>query len=326
MQLVLPKKNNSRKTINVVLAITFSSAVLFSQYFSRFRVPTKVIASENFKKGGDYLPEANEGRFSVLTYNIAGLPELISSAVTKRSASIAAIGKGLNEYDIVHVQEDFNYHEDLYNGGNFHAYRTDSKGGVPFGDGLNTLSKYPIVAMERIPWNDCAGTDCLTPKGFSYTKIALAKGVFVDFYNVHANAADDSLAAAARRKNLLQLSAYINTHSTGNAVIVMGDMNAHYCYPYDNVRAILYKNKLFDAWVQLKAGEKLPSYKPFSREDILTLTDTCETIDKILYRSSTKITLIPEQYALPNKKFVNEEGLPLSDHLPVSLYFSWQLN
>jgi hypothetical protein len=121
------------------------------------------------------LPEswniADSGKFSVITYNVAGLPGLISSAVTKRSTSIAQIGVLLNKFDIAHVQEDFNYNKHLYQD-NAHAFRTSTKGKVPFGDGLNTLSRYPIHNVRRIAWKDCTGADCFTPKGFSYSSVS----------------------------------------------------------------------------------------------------------------------------------------------------------
>src|SRR5690348_10327655 len=53
---------------------------------------------------------ATGGSFNVLTYNVAGLPQILSSATTPRDSSTALIGRLINAYDIVHVQEDFNYH------------------------------------------------------------------------------------------------------------------------------------------------------------------------------------------------------------------------
>ncbi|MFD9637831.1 jacalin-like lectin [Streptomyces violascens] len=56
---------------------------------------------------------ADSGTLSVLTYNVAGLPEAISSAPTPREPSTTEIGRRIAPYDIVHVQEDFNYHARL---------------------------------------------------------------------------------------------------------------------------------------------------------------------------------------------------------------------
>ena len=85
------------------------------------------------------------GAFSVLTYNVAGLPDIISSG--DPATNTRPIGERLGGYDIVHVQEDFNYHADLY-ATDQHPYRTPTSGGVPFGSGLNTLSNFPYDATS----------------------------------------------------------------------------------------------------------------------------------------------------------------------------------
>ncbi|MGG7664714.1 endonuclease/exonuclease/phosphatase family protein [Dyadobacter sp. BHUBP1] len=269
---------------------------------------------------------ANAGSFSVITYNIAGLPQLICSAATPRKESISAIGRLLNRFDIAHVQEDFNYNQYLYNGGNTHRFRTPTKGAVMTGDGLNTLSNFPVKQLRRIAWTDCTGADCLTPKGFTYTRIEIAPNRFIDFYNVHANAYNHPRAALARRRNMEQLSAYIRQHSASNAVIVMGDLNGRYSFGQDNVDWLLKENALSDPWISLHGKNQLPARSnTIPSNDILSLTDSSETIDKILFRSSAFIQLKPSAYALEKAMFTNAKGLPLSDHHPVSARFEWKI-
>ncbi|GGM94401.1 hypothetical protein GCM10010967_29560 [Dyadobacter beijingensis] len=269
---------------------------------------------------------ASAGSFSVITYNIAGLPQLICSAGTPRRESIAAIGRLLNRYDIAHVQEDFSYHQHLYGPGNSHPFRTPTKGTVMTGDGLNTLSKFPVTHLRRIAWTDCTGADCLTPKGFTYTRIEIARNRFIDFYNVHANAYNHPRAALARRRNMEQLSAYIQQHSAGKAVVIMGDLNGRYSFGQDNVGWLLRENGLTDAWVDLRCARKLPEASDtMPPADILGISDSCETIDKILFRSSAFIELQPAAYALEKQLFSNAKGLPLSDHHPVSARFEWKI-
>jgi endonuclease/exonuclease/phosphatase family metal-dependent hydrolase len=269
---------------------------------------------------------ASAGSFSVITYNIAGLPQVICSATTPRKESISAIGRLLNRFDIAHVQEDFNYNQYLYNGGNTHRFRTPTKGAVMTGDGLNTLSKFPVKHLRRIAWTDCTGADCFTPKGFTYTRIEIAPNRFIDFYNVHANAYNHPRATLARRHNMEQLSAYIRRHSSGNAVIVMGDLNGRYSFGQDNVDWLLRENALADPWISLHCKNQLPvSSNAIPSSDILSLTDSSETIDKILFRSSAFIQLKPSAYALEKAMFTNAKGLPLSDHHPVSARFEWKI-
>ncbi|TLV03338.1 endonuclease/exonuclease/phosphatase family protein [Dyadobacter luticola] len=271
------------------------------------------------------LDSASSGEFSVITYNVAGLPEIISSAKTQRAPSITEIGHRISRFDIAHIQEDFNYNRNLYNR-NTHSFRTRNKGKVPFGDGLNTLSKYPIREMRRVKWNDCTGADCFTPKGFTYSRLEVAKDVFIDFYNVHANAYNHASAAKARRNNILQLSNYIKMHSAGQAVIVMGDLNAHYCFGLDNLKTLLADHHFEDAWIFHKRKGLLPqSSQTIPPADILTITDSTETIDKILYRSSNDLILKTSEYRLENDLFSDAAGLPLSDHHPVSARVQWAL-
>ncbi|HWS36426.1 MAG TPA: endonuclease, partial [Actinoplanes sp.] len=85
--------------------------------------------------------QAAAGTFTVLTYNVAGLPDIISSAEVDRQAAHTAIGQRLGPFDVVQVQEDFNYHAHLYAADTTHAYRTPTSGGAGIGSGLNTLSK-----------------------------------------------------------------------------------------------------------------------------------------------------------------------------------------
>ncbi|SUI96853.1 Uncharacterized protein conserved in bacteria [Sphingobacterium multivorum] len=271
------------------------------------------------------MPEATYGKLNLLTYNIAGLPELISSAVTERSSSITSIGNRINAFDIVNVQEDFNYNKFLYSE-NKHSYRTANMGGVPFGDGLSTLSKYPIVEFERISWTDCNGADCLTPKGFSYARIQLAKAVFIDVYNVHATAQDDQNATIARQKNINQLKAYIKKYSAGRPLLIMGDFNAHYAYELDNIGSFQKDLGLVDAWVSLRNKGDIPAHQAnFEAKTALELTEDCEGIDKIYYRNDHHLLFEAKNYQVQKKLFQNEKGQDLSDHCAVSLQLGWRI-
>jgi endonuclease/exonuclease/phosphatase family metal-dependent hydrolase len=260
---------------------------------------------------------------SVLTYNIAGLPDAISGSTPSLYTPI--ISKLINEYDIVHVQEDFDYHDSLLLF-NKHKYKTETMGTTTLGDGLNTLSNYPIKNFKRIKWNDCADFDCFTPKGFSYSQIELAEGVLIDFYNVHANAQSYEEALAARRKNIAQLCAYIDEHSAGKAVIVMGDMNCRYTRTGDSIRAIL--NLGFkDSWIELMRGGVLPTQDDNSLTNCnnkMPRNDAdCEKVDKIFYRSNEQIELIPTYFQLDDARYYyeNNDTLPLSDHWPLMTRF-----
>ncbi|WP_406254306.1 jacalin-like lectin [Streptomyces chartreusis] len=267
---------------------------------------------------------ATSGSFNVLTYNIAGLPLGLGDSDPETNTPL--IGQRLGPYDIVNVQEDFNYHASLY-ANDTHPYRTATSGGAAFGDGLNTLSDHPFEDFERVRWNDCTGTNCLTPKGFTLARVRLAEGVFVDLYNVHTNADSDDAALAARRANVEQLSDFIRANSAGNAVIVMGDTNTRYTRTGDNIRTLVAENGLTDAWVQLVKGGTPPAAGGDALLcDATAPANDCEVVDKVLYRGSELLSLNATRYNDDWAKFLREDGKHLSDHFPHTVDFSYTLD
>jgi hypothetical protein len=274
---------------------------------------------------------ASSGSFTALTYNVAGLPESLSSAPTPRDTATTSIGQRLGPYDVVHVQEDFNYHANLY-AADTHPYRTPTSGGAGIGSGLNSLSGYAYDSddFERVHWNSCQldSGDCLTPKGFTFMRERLAEGTYVDFYNLHTNAGTNAGDLSSRADNLSQLSSFIATHSAGNAVVVMGDTNTRYTRTGDTILSFAQSNGLTDAWVRLERG----GVPPAAGSDALlcdeaAITDTCEVVDKVLYRSSKFVTLTATAYHNEHAGFLEtSSGQMLSDHDPISVKFSWSAN
>ncbi len=132
-------------------------------------------------------PVAGADTFTVLTYNVAGLPEGISSSHPPRTSP--QISPLLNAYDLVAVQEDFAYDPLLRADLTFpyQSVKDDTPGeageqlGFAFGDGLNTFSKLPFTDFTRVTWDECYGlftnaSDCLTPKGLSFERHEFAPG------------------------------------------------------------------------------------------------------------------------------------------------------
>lgn len=267
--------------------------------------------------------ENGERGILLLSYNVAGLPEGISSSHPKTYTS--SISPLLNEFDIIHLQEDFCYHDSLllYDK---HPYRTETTGCVPNGDGLNTFSNFPVSDVARFPWNDCSGFDCLTPKGFYYSRITLADNVQVDFYNIHCNAGSSEEAFAARRKNIAQICDYIRQHSAGKAAIVMGDFNSRYTREEDTIRALLDMG-FKDAWIELIRGGDVPAISPdrLSDCDSSRTNANCERVDKIFYRSDSTVTITALSYRVDDERFYyrGNDTLQLSDHWPLLSEFKF---
>ena len=266
---------------------------------------------------------AASGSFSSLTYNIAGLPQGLSSAPSDREPSTEVISCYVNPFDMVHVQEDFNYHAALYDTCDSHPYRSPTSGGAGIGSGLNTMSRFPYDDWDRVTWNDRNGVDALTPKGFTMARVRLQEGVFVDIYNLHAQAQTADADLAARRKNILQLIGYIESVSAGRAVIVMGDTNTRYTRSGDNIWEML--NRGFtDVWVQRFRGGSVPvagasdltcGGQPYTGYD-------CEIVDKVLFRGNGYVTLDSTDYVVRTDA-KNSAGQDLSDHPPVQANWTY---
>lgn len=262
--------------------------------------------------------------FTALAYNVAGLPDGISSSMP--SLHQPFIGKLINEVDVVHVQEDFNYHDSLLKY-NTHPFVTPHIGGMTYGDGLSTFSNFPVSGLERVEWTDCEGFDCYTPKGFSYSRIEVTDGAFVDFYNVHCNASTNAEALIARQKNIRQLCNFVKERSAGNAVVLMGDFNCRYTRSGDSIRNVLDMG-FVDSWVSLIRGGSIPTANDISLTDCGVNGDqrtavNCEKVDKIFFRSGDKIKLSATAYKLDDRRYYynNNDTIPLSDHWPVFTSF-----
>ncbi|HWJ63970.1 MAG TPA: endonuclease/exonuclease/phosphatase family protein [Acidimicrobiales bacterium] len=293
---------------------------------------------------------SGSGEFSLLSYNVAGLPVEISKE--HPDVNIPQISPHLDDYDVVMTQEDFDwwkpggladgldfneYHERLRADAH-HEYRTEQHPGpeavgidieadrpnMELGDGLGVLSTFPISDTVRVPWTSCFGefdsgaSDCLAMKGFLVTRLELADGVSVDLYDLHGEAGGGPEDQALQTEDFEQLAAYIEEHSEGRAVILGGDTNLHTDPPGD------------DAHEDSGDGADLEIWNTFLERT--GLTDSCAAtdcddagrIDKIAFRSDDGIELTPTSHEFQTDVFVDEQGEDLSDHQALEVVFSWK--
>jgi hypothetical protein len=274
--------------------------------------------------------KATSATFTVLSYNVAGLPQILSSA-PNRELYTPIIGQKTTGYDIVNVQEDFNYHAALYSN-DTHPYRTATSGGAGIGSGLNTMSNFPFSDdIDRVTWNTRNSSDgnSLTPKGFTWLRVRLAEGVYVDVYNIHTCAGDGTESLAARQDNISQIISYIQTNSAGNAVLIFGDTNCRYTRTGDNIRSIVNTLGMTDPWVKLIKGGVAPALGADALVcDDLTYVLTsfgCEVVDKIFYRGNNFVNLSALTYTLEDAVFRYTDGSALSDHRPAYTKFQYTL-
>lgn len=201
-----------------------------------------------------------------VNFNVAGLPfGIFSGEDVAANQSVAAEFLSQNGFDIVAVQEDFDHHQQLADGMNGYNYKTNFTGGIPGGDGLNLFTKnMPVYNEKRVEWNDACGilsdgSDELTPKGFMYTVIDIGNGIYVDFYNLHADAYGGAGSVAARTSQFRQLAEFIEARSAENdrPVIITGDFNYlfHSREDNDSLYNTLCADLGFkDAWVEFHNG------------------------------------------------------------------------
>lgn len=247
------------------------------------------------------------GRFQLLTYNVAGLPEGVSQS--HPVANLPRVGKLLGSYDLALIQEDFAYPELLRQGLRLpYASPAFQRGeALHFGDGLSQFGKLRFGETTRAAWRACHGVvdsyfDCLTPKGLAMIRAELVPGASVDVYNVHLDAGSGPEDVKARSLQLAQLFDTVQAWSGDRAVIVGGDFNVTEAEgaPLLELGAAV---GLSDACAALRCAEPA-------------------RIDRVLFRGSASVSLKPRSWRL-DRTFRDKQGQPLSDHEPVAVAFDW---
>ena len=267
-----------------------------------------------------------DGSFNILSYNVGGLPEIISSSTPSKYTKL--ISPKLNDYDVVNCQEDFAYNDDLISKLEL-PYRTEFSGNVPFGNGLMTFSRFPLYMSTKIKWKDTHGiiidgADQMIPKGFTYSSMEIKPGFFIDIYNIHADADCDEESMAARKSNMAQLAEYITNASAGKAVLVFGDTNSRYTRVGDDFyELVLHPCNLQDAWINNIMGGNIPPKGESRMVD--NLGQLGEVVDKIWFRSGKNVEINASTFRVLFTEFTDSEGNQLSDHYPITSRIDYKL-
>lgn len=303
--------------------------------------------------------------FSIATLNVDGLPQKVLVAKVNADGpgggGSVRIGRYLQKrgYDMVFMQEDFNYHEELTVPLE-DDYLTDSWTGdvgvdgrqIDFlhlqnhrfeCDGLMGAWKNGITltSASRTPWTANFGKfshalDEMVTKGFRRYELTLTGGQQIVVYNMHMDAGDtaderegkDSLDRDARLKQWNQLRDDILTRLDMRPIIIVGDLNSYYCRDQiknkfiDEIDATGLA-KVYDAWVELQNGGKYPD--PVEGvvccETDGNILESGEVLDKVLYINPTSGTEIHAvSYKLDTTGY-QHDGKMLGDHYPVSVTF-----
>ncbi len=236
----------------------------------------------------------------MMNFNVAGLPKLDGTDGSGNTAVMAEYINS-NNFDIVAVQEDFSYHNSLVSNLNGYNYQTNFSGNIPGGDGLNVFTKnMPIYNEGRYQWIDSYGDisegDTLTPKGILYSVIYIGDGIYVDFYDIHADAFDGDGSIRARESNYRQLMALVeeNSKKYNRPIIITGDFN-HFLHAQpeinSNMYSIFHENGGFrDAWIEVHNNG---DYFNFSEwfETGTPYWGEWDSVEKFLYRNGGGIEI-----------------------------------
>ena len=267
---------------------------------------------------------------TLINYNVAGLPKLFGNQAEDVGANQRQIGAQLADraFDIAAVQEDFGYHSDLIAGlgGEAYPYQTVHSGGVPGGDGLNLYSRCPLYNETRTAWDTAFGiiddgADEMTPKGILYALIEIEEGIYLDFYDIHADAYGDEGSTAAREVQFRQLAALLQSRTVDRPVIVTGDFNTSLHHGNDSG---LYENLmvpcgLTDVWIALYNGGVTDDFSAFA-----DAAEHWDGIEKVLYRSGGGVELTPLDFTY--EYLTDADGVSLSDHPAAICTFAYTLS
>jgi len=307
--------------------------------FAMVVLATAACSSGDNVTADDVPAESATGVFSALTYNVAGLPQALSGSDPEQYMPL--IGPLLNAYELVLTQEDFanpvpndtpfQFFHEVLRSLTDHEYVPEAMV-APMGsnpdrptalasDGLNMFSRFPVGPLTRVPWTQCFGGadtsdkgagDCLAVKGFTMAPVTLADGVVIDVYNLHGEAGSTPADDEAARLGYLQLAAFINERSSGNAILLGGDTNLSASKPVDAA-----------VWADFLESTGLTDIC-----DAVECPDEAGSIDKFAFRSSAAVTLEPtsrvveyERFAAPGNPELNEGQL--SDHRAISSAWRW---
>lgn len=299
--------------------------------------------------------------FSVATLNVDGLPTYIGSIHVNPDGpggDTWLVGDYLAQkcYDIIGVQEDFNYDEELrtplepsHNCGEWQGEINLGAGkivNVLLGgrfetDGLRVFwrRQHVVESEEAVAWRDSYGKfdhcwDAIVVKGFRRLEMTLGGGQRIVVYDMHMDASTDADEASgndqgdmdARRSQWIQLREEVLSRLDERPVILLGDMNS--LYPRDSIQALFIdpinatgRHHVSDTWVEYELGGQYPAVGTGDRNVAYA---NGEVLDKILYINpvgGTRLKL--EGYRLETD-YTRDDGTPMGDHYPVSATFSFE--
>lgn len=267
----------------------------------------------------------------MINYNVAGMPRFDGKGTSNHKLIAEYIVE--NNYDIVAVQEDFLYNKTLVKNLDEFDYFTNHAGSIPGGDGLNIFTNnMPIYNEKRVQWNMSFGNisegDMLTPKGLLYTVIEIADGVYIDFYNIHADAFESMGSREARDSNYDQILTMIeeNYDKNNRPVIITGDFNHHFHsrpdYPSKMYDFFCVRGGMKEAWIELCNDGDYFDFVKYQESDV-EFWGNWDSVEKFMYKDGGGIIVTPKEF---NYTWIYDENSEsLSDHAAAECVFEFTI-
>lgn len=130
----------------------------------------------------------------------------------------------------------------------------DDAGSGSMGSGLLLLSRYSIDQSTFVPFDDAAGPESFSGKGFLYA-LCRIEDMPHRVVLTHTQADDGGTSyRSVRAKNLSQIHRYLESHHSGLPTLLMGDLNvpAHDTDQYDDLLRTF--DGYSDCWTEASAG------------------------------------------------------------------------
>lgn len=259
-------------------------------------------------------PGPQEGTFTVLTYNVHGLPSSITGDDT--TARIERIAPLLDGFDVAGLQEDFiDANHALLADGSSHPTRLWFDTTVEdrfYGSGLSLFAPFELIESASIHYTECHGvldgaSDCLASKGLLAARLELGDGVEVNFLDTHLEAGGGDADDEARVSQIEQVVDLLQGWSADRPVVFTGDFNLHVGDDPDDEQLdrLIGGGGLHDCCEAFGCDD--PSH-----------------IDRIFFRNSEQLTWTVEGWRDLSQEFVDEEGVDLSDHPPIEATLNWR--
>lgn len=290
-------------------------------------------------------------KLRIVTYNIDGLPEVLdlkelpwylkpicwiyrlfkgtTFIKINDNEDVESRIKSISEYlvkldaDIIGVQENFNYNNELISNLQNKYMFGNYRGGIDFSnirwlpypkfktDGLTFMSKIPFDEVDTVKWNKSCGyissaNDLLIEKGFRLELVKITDDLYLDVYLLHMDADFCNIECSdseVRGLQLKQLVDYIIKRDSHNPIIIMGDTNSSPYYSWDIKNINIELLHRIEHVPTLHCKEAVPS--------------NCKDVDRIFFINNNK-----SKYKLELED-AHYDSIILSDHRPLVVTFKW---